>query len=226
MLVPHLLFAHLLADYPLQTDWLVVRKGNIKSGLLLHGGIVGFMSLLAVAPYLGEVWLAVLVLTVLHTLQDFLKVQLGPRLKTHPVVPYFGDQILHYITIVGLQLLLIGNNLSPEPTSTEAAFMWTGAAVITVTRYYEVTWWANWLDMIPYMKRWRITGYLERISMLALAAAGLWFVAPLAVFPRLVISYRQDKPIWKQRRGALELGLGIVVSIVLGIGLHIVYTGI
>ncbi len=41
MIIPHLLFAHLLGDYPLQSHWLVKRKAESWRGLLVHGGIVG-----------------------------------------------------------------------------------------------------------------------------------------------------------------------------------------
>ncbi len=70
MLIPHLMFAHMLADYTLQSNWLVARKSNSWTGLVIHGGIVGFISMIAVAPYLDAVWLPLVVLMVLHTLQD------------------------------------------------------------------------------------------------------------------------------------------------------------
>jgi hypothetical protein len=82
---------------------------------------------------------------------------------------------------------------------------WTGAAVIAVTCFYDVTLWANWLNLIPHMNRWRTFSYAERLAMLALATAGLWLLAPLCALPRLFESYRQQRPIWRQRRGLLEM---------------------
>jgi hypothetical protein len=223
LVIPHLMFAHMLGDYLLQTGWLVARKNKSWDGLVLHGGMVGLMSLVALAPYLSVVWLPLLVLTVLHTIQDYLKVYSGPRLAIHPFIPYMADQVLHYLTIGGLQLW-IGDRLTPGDV--EIAFMWTGAAIIAVTRYYDVTWWANWLDMIPYMNRWRRISYAERLAILALTAAGLWFVAPLCVLPRLALAFHRRQPIWQQRRGLLELVLGSALSMVLGFGLRAVYSQI
>jgi hypothetical protein len=220
VLIPHLMFAHMLADYVLQTNWLVAQKSKSWAGLALHGGVVGFVSLLAVAPYLEDVWPALILLMGLHTLQDYLKVYFTPRLKVHPFVPYLADQLIHYAVIIAFQVVWFDGRVSSGPDDAEIAFMWTGAAVIAVTRFYEVTWWANWLDMIPYMNRWRLMGYVERLCMLALAASGLWMIAPLCVLPRLALSVYSNRLIWQQRRGSLELVLGIALSVTLGVGLH------
>ena len=59
-------------------------------------------------------------------------------------------------------------------------------------------------------------GFVERVAMLALTAAGLWVV------PRLSVAYMNGTPIWDQRRGMLEIGLGVVVSVLAGIGLRLV----
>jgi hypothetical protein len=221
-MISHLMFAHMLADYVLQSNWLVSCKGKSWTGLALHGSIVGFVALAALAPYIEQVWFVVVILTIVHTLQDALKVHIGPRLRIHSIGPYMADQIAHYILIMALDAWA-GERLALPPGDIEIAFMWTGAAVLSVTRFYDVTLWANWLDMIPYMNRWRSLSYIERITMLALATAGLWFVAPLCVLPRLIVSRQRQRPIWKQRRGLLEMAGGAVLSIAVGIGLHFVY---
>ena len=51
MIAAHLLFAHFLADYPLQTNWLIVRKGQSWDGLALHGLMVLFMAILVLPQY-------------------------------------------------------------------------------------------------------------------------------------------------------------------------------
>ncbi len=206
----------MLADYTLQTNWLVARKGQAWDGLALHGLMVFFMSMLVLPQYAGIVLLPILGMSLLHTAQDWLKIYLGPRLKIHPIYSYSIDQLAHYTTIVGMQGLL-GAYLLPPPTTFEVALAATGASVITLTRFYDVTWWANWLDMIPYMTRWRNWGYLERLAMFALSVAGLFYLAPLCAGLRLFEAWRCKRPIWKQPRGLLEMGLGILLAVTLGV---------
>lgn len=222
LIIPHLIFAHLLGDYALQTDWLAARKSQAWDGLLLHGAIVWVMSVIALSPYLNhwEVVLALVTLGVVHTSQDGLKVWSGPRLRLHLSIPYMADQVSHIVLIVILQLAL-GDILSPPPT--EIFIMALGASLIFVTRFYDVSWWANWFEMIIYMNRWRTWAYIERLLMLFCASLGIGgaLVAPLIALPRLYYAWRIGAPLWKQNHGLLEWSLGIVFCVGLGyLGLH------
>lgn len=213
MIIPHLLFAHLLGDYVLQTNWLAVRKSQALDGLLLHGLIVYLISILATAPYFDQVLLPVTVLFVVHTFQDWLKVWSGPRLHLHLAYGYFIDQALHVLLIVGMQAVV-----DVDTPHTEVVVMSLGAALIAVTRFYEVSWWANWFDMIIYMNRWQVWGDVERVLMLLTAMFGLIpaLIAPVFALPRLYYAWRIGNPLWKERYGLLEWGLGIVFSLSLG----------
>ncbi len=206
----------MLADYILQTNWLVARKGQAWDGLALHGLMVFVMSMLVLAPYAGVVLLPIALMSLLHTAQDWLKIYTGTRIKIHPIYSYLLDQVGHYVTI-GVMQILIGHLLQPPPSQAEVALMSIGAAVISLTRFYDVTWWANWLDMIPYMGHWRNVGYAERLAMFTLSLAGLFYLAPLCVLPRLIASWLTHRPIWKQRRGLAEMGIGIILAVILGV---------
>src|SRR5579859_3274680 len=83
LLIPHLLFAHFLADYTLQTNWLIVRKGQSWDGLALHALMVLFMSVLVLAPYIRVMALPLLVISTVHGFQDWVKIYTGPRIKIH-----------------------------------------------------------------------------------------------------------------------------------------------
>lgn len=224
MLIPHLLFAHMLADYVLQSNWLVARKSKGLTALALHGFLVFLMSLAVLPRYLNVVFVPLLIQALLHTIQDWGKVTFGPRLKVAPFYPYLADQVLHYIVILIMQAL-VGPLLIPPPSSAEVLFMSVGTIAITVTRFYEVTWWSNWLDMIPYMNRWRWWGYAERLAIVALAAAGFFYIAPICAIPRIVYAWKNRYPLWRQRRGVAELVIGIILSIVLGLVLRTLVTG-
>lgn len=223
MILPHLIFAHLLADYVLQTDWLANRKGQFIvreihswDGLLLHGLLLGLVTQAVLLRYIGALWPSVVLLALFHTLQDGLKVWLGPRVSLQPPVLYFLDQGLHLLILVIFQDL-VANLVTPPPSSTEISLLALLASLVAVTRFYEVSWWANWRDMIAYMKRWQLWGYLERSTMFLLSAVNLWWLAPLAVIPRLYVSRHNGAPIWEQKRGLLELLLGIAFSVILGV---------
>jgi hypothetical protein len=208
----------MLADYVLQTNWLVGRKVK-PDGLLLHGLMVLLMSVFVLPAYLNVVLVPILIMTVLHTAQDWVKITTAPRLKNvHGFYTYMADQVAHYITIFILNALVIGSLANP-PNELEIFVMSVGACVVAITRFYEVTWWANFLqmEMLGYFNRWRIFEYAEHLAMFALSVAGLFYLAPLCVLPRLFYSRRTSHSVFRQKYGLLEMGIGIVFSIVLGL---------
>lgn len=89
-----LLTAHLIADFPLQSDWLLAHKKN-PLVLLLHIVLVTA----AAALLLGALSLPLLaILAVTHLAMDAIKVH---ALKD-TLASFFGDQIIHLVVIAGL----------------------------------------------------------------------------------------------------------------------------
>lgn len=88
-----LLFAHVLADFVLQNNWMVANKRKPQV-LLLHGVIV----LVALQITVGSVtaW-PLLALAVAHIGIDIIKV-FGVR--GAPLWPFLGDQAAHIVTLV------------------------------------------------------------------------------------------------------------------------------
>lgn len=216
-MVGHLFFAHMLADYVLQTNWLVMRKVKLD-GLLLHGLMVWLMSIFVLPAYLSVVFIPILIMTVLHTTQDWIKVYSTPRLKNvHSFYTYIADQFGHYITIFALNALVIGSLVNP-PNELEIFVMSVGACVVAITRFYEVTWWANFLQMkmVAYFNRWRWFEYAEHLAMFALSLVGFFYLAPLCLLPRLAYSRQTPHAVLKQQYGLIEMLLGGAFSIVLG----------
>lgn len=225
MIIPHLVFSHLVADYLLQTNWLAERKAAVVlrdprtwDGLLLHIAMVWLVSLAVLPDYIGQIWPQITILAMVHMSQDALKSWTTVRLPVPPALGYFADQALHWLAIVIFQLV-VGPSLSPPPGALQVRLLLGGIVLIVLTRFYEVSWWANWPTMYAYMSRWRLWSYTERCAMLVLSLIGLWWLAPLAVLPRVAVMRRHGEPIERQPNGLLELLLGMALSVILGLAL-------
>lgn len=96
-----LLLAHVLADFPLQTDAVFRLKQKTMMGVLLHAGIFTVVALIIFFPFLAQAaaWIAILVLTLLHIVIDRAKVFLSLRKATDNFVYFAVDQVLHVISI-------------------------------------------------------------------------------------------------------------------------------
>lgn len=93
--VTALLFAHVLADFVLQTNAMVTRKTEAKVQAL-HGAVVLVTALAA----LGHLWAwPVAVLALLHVVTDRIKLSVGDTLQ-----PFLLDQAAHIaaLTVVGI----------------------------------------------------------------------------------------------------------------------------
>ncbi len=89
-----LTLAHMLADFPLQSGWMVRRKRNIGV-LLLHGAIV----LMTAQAALGTVYAPeLLILAGVHLVIDAGKTYSGVR----GFWPYLADQAAHFAVIVAV----------------------------------------------------------------------------------------------------------------------------
>jgi hypothetical protein len=113
-----LLLAHLLADFPFQSEWIIRNKGQRLSALLVHG-IIHYVLAWACLLFTGQmrffsVWNQSVLLScvLLHLLIDKTKSILIAR----GVVPdngwtFLADQFLHLVTLTFTALLLTGSRL-------------------------------------------------------------------------------------------------------------------
>ena len=93
-----LLFAHVLADFVLQTRWMVARKGQARV-LALHGAVVAGTAAFA----LGTVHLALIWLAGIHLLIDLAKTR-----APHGLAAFLADQAAHLVSLAALALWLPG----------------------------------------------------------------------------------------------------------------------
>ena len=111
-----LLLAHLLADYPLQTNRMVQAKRHLP-GLLLHVAVHLLTMVLVVALLTPIDWSLVgpflILLTVLHFGIDTGKNFVSRQWPTWVILPYLMDQVVHVISIILVSFLLMqaGGNL-------------------------------------------------------------------------------------------------------------------
>lgn len=98
-----LLFAHLLADYPLQGDFLAKMKGENVIVLISHAGI--WTGCIAIAGYLigfDVNYIDVSLLFFVHAIADYLKANSKLWYKNLDALKcgLLSDQLIHVIQIV------------------------------------------------------------------------------------------------------------------------------
>jgi hypothetical protein len=94
----HLFLAHLVGDYPLQSEWLIENKRSLW-GLSLHTAIHLALMLLFIGVASAQVWPYLLVLALVHFLLDLAKSRLLRRWSKRATLLYVGDQALHILSI-------------------------------------------------------------------------------------------------------------------------------
>lgn len=94
-----LLLAHLMADYPLQTDRMVLAKRNLL-GLLIHVGIHVVVMMVLLFPVLGIAWPYIVAIAACHFIIDAFKNFLSRRRPQWVVGPYVFDQFLHLGSLI------------------------------------------------------------------------------------------------------------------------------
>ena len=94
-----LLLAHLLADYPLQTDRLVLAKKHLP-GLVLHVAIHWVVMMLLFLPVIGIMWPFILIVALFHFVIDAFKNFLGKKRPQWVIGPYIFDQTLHISSLL------------------------------------------------------------------------------------------------------------------------------
>ena len=94
-----LLFAHVVADFPLQTNWIFTQKTKGAMGGVWHSAVVALCTLTAVLPWLivapWRVLPVVGALTAVHYVQDSVKIFCWEKRRYPLLLGYGGDQVVH-----------------------------------------------------------------------------------------------------------------------------------
>jgi len=145
-----LILAHLLADFVLQTRWIVKRK-ETASGLAIHISLVGLTMLVVAWDHLADWWPWLLIILVVHAATDWAKIRVEPRLHLPPIIPFLIDQAVHVLTIAAVVALAQPNGLSLTLDGTDP--LWWIASVYLIATFAVSIALPLWLDPPSLMKR-------------------------------------------------------------------------
>jgi hypothetical protein len=112
-----LLLAHIIADFPLQTDQIFKVKTNTEWGVLVHTLIVLIFSIFFAFPYLEDpkVIIILLVIFLSHTVIDKLKMEYSKKTKNQSIRILLLDQALHIAIIAVLTFNFTESYLLSSP---------------------------------------------------------------------------------------------------------------
>ena len=130
-----LYLAHLIADFPLQTNRIYKLKIESSRGILLHVAIHLLVASILIEDALAH-WSLFLVLGVTHFLVDWVKVHHHGHRQTPG---FLLDQLAHFLTILLLALW------QPDLTAVlPLPFLWLGIALIMLPATLVFLWvWAT-----------------------------------------------------------------------------------
>ena len=96
-----LLLAHIIADFPLQTNQIFKIKTNTEWGVLIHTLIVLIFSILFALPYLEDIKVIIVIVVIFlsHTVIDKLKMEYSKKTKNQSIRILLLDQVLHIAII-------------------------------------------------------------------------------------------------------------------------------
>ncbi len=211
-----LLFAHLLGDFPLQSDFVFRKKQKSMMGVLLHVAIFAAAALVIFIPFLGywPVWVAILLLSLFHVALDQFKLTIANSSASDRFLYFIVDQILHF-----LSLWLAGVWLSKMLLHIPAPSLYQDTRLLIIINSLVIAGFAGSL-LLFYMEKMvlhrsgqdqnllfpkqkeRSPGIMLRIVVTAGLITGGWYNLALLLIPLCVFRhpmwYNHQKPMYLQ----------------------------
>ncbi len=208
--------AHVVADYPLQTDGLVRVKRH-WAGLLLHVVIHFLMMLLLSGRHSLIIWPQLVVLTAAHYAIDAFKNFESRRWPRIVVRPYVLDQLLHIVSIA----LVAAWIQSAHGVYRDQAWMVYAIAYLGVTHVWFITErivarrepaYEQAVDAYRWPRQAVRAGALTLFLLVGhlLPPSQLWAVVPLLLAP-IAAPYRTS---FRRRMLMLDLGGPLLTAII------------
>jgi hypothetical protein len=238
-----LVLAHVIADFPLQTDAVFLIKKRFPWGVLLHGILFALTSILVTGPYWNSlpVWGGLLFLWIFHLVVDRAKLRLIDSGHGDHLGYFLLDQAMHVGAIVLVCILLRGysgvgdvdessTTLVPQLklgiayivaiwVSPLFSFYLRSAYVQFDTSRSQRTGSGSFQQVRRYPAQpsplWRIMGYVERGGLVAVITAGgrLFLLIPLILLPRVGLWVIEGK----QSVSLWELAVGSLAALSMGL---------
>lgn len=230
-----LLLAHVIGDFPLQTDVIFRLKKKSVWGVVPHVIICTFVNIVALWPFLKlvQVWYAILFLALIHIILDRGKILLSSWLAKDNFLQFVIDQGLHILSIFFAAAFLApylsdstinftGLYANPELLIKLTMVIFAAFGGTPIVYYVQKHFTPHTNNptesdsSYPYptfIKR--IPGLFERFSStLGILLGGFWLVLTVASFlPRILLNWRE-----KDRNSTLIAALaGLLVSLFSGV---------
>lgn len=206
-----LLLGHVIGDFVLQPYWLVLAKREGWTGLIIHVGVVTFITGILAWRTIPNWWMWILVLFIMHLFIDqFRTFIFTDNTNGKGLLLLFLDQLFHFILIASIAWAATGwtfnslNSLLSSTTPNQFRMMayLTGLAFLISTApvlEVEITV-AVWAAQGHEVKKTlaigakdRVLGAAERILGVIIILSSLGLLAPLVFLPRLALMVREGQ---------------------------------
>ena len=176
----HLLLAHFISDYPLQSGSLVKMKIRSLFGVLLHSFINLLVLSAVLFPFLRmqKVWIVIAVIFVTHFIIDEIKIILDKKYPARRLAHYFIDQIIHVVIIACLSIWLAplssGAPVGLMSFYYDKSFVSYLLVLVLVTYFYDITrhFILTYKTPAPYKRDYRMM--LRNAFIVSVAFAMYW----------------------------------------------------
>lgn len=176
----HLLAAHFIADYPLQSNKLIKYKRKRILGVVLHSLIHLVISCLLVLPFFSyKVFWGIVVIFIAHVIIDETKGLLCKYTKINGFLLYIVDQIVHVVTVYLVAVYFIGKTAILSSGSWVS--LYTNQSIISfililvlVTYFYDVSKWTFFNHKNPHPYKRDYKGMIRNAVIVIIAFGVYW----------------------------------------------------
>jgi hypothetical protein len=231
-----LLLAHVIADFPLQTDAVFRLKTKYSWGVLPHVLICTVINILALYPYLnnGNVWGAIVALGIIHIILDRTKISVSEKIARDNFFQFFLDQVLHVLSIWVVAAWLSqsvdksnydvnGIFANRELIIQLTAYIFAAFAGVPIN-FYALKFWFSEIqksdDPILYPGfLQRVPGNFERFLATLGVVWGSWWLLLLigAFLPRILLKWRDDD----RTKIVVSAVVGFITSLLCGLAVRL-----